>query len=62
LPGPQRSITALGERSIYLCFFSAMPELSGRKAAYFTNVNWIDRFVLVAVDPEHHEEICRSQT
>jgi hypothetical protein len=37
-------------------------ELSGRKAAYFTNVNWIDRFALVAVDPEHHEQIRGSRT
>jgi len=52
----------LSERSIYLRFFGAKPEPSGRKAAYFTNVNWIERFALVVVDPEHPEEIRRSRT
>jgi hypothetical protein len=47
----------LSERSIYLRFFSAKPELSDRKAGYFTNVDGVNRFALVALDPEHPEEI-----
>jgi RimJ/RimL family protein N-acetyltransferase len=47
----------LSERSIYLRFFGAKPELSDREASYFTNVDRINRFALVAVDPERPEEI-----
>ena len=38
-------------------FFGAKPELSDRKAGYFTNVDRINRFALVALDPERPEEI-----
>jgi GNAT superfamily N-acetyltransferase len=47
----------LSERSIYLRFFAAKPELSDRKAGYFTNVDRINRFALVALDPEREGEI-----
>src|SRR5215213_1169806 len=53
----QRFHHRLSERSIYLRFFAAKPELSDREARYFTNVDGIDRFALVAVDPERPEEI-----
>jgi GNAT superfamily N-acetyltransferase len=53
----QRFHHRLSERSIYLRFFSAKPELSDRKAGYFTNVDAINRFALVALDPERSEEI-----
>jgi GNAT superfamily N-acetyltransferase len=53
----QRFHHRLSERSIYLRFFAAKPELSDRKAGYFTNVDGINRFALVAVDPERPEEI-----
>jgi RimJ/RimL family protein N-acetyltransferase len=53
----QRFHHLLSERSIYLRFFAAKPELSDREAAYFTNVDGINRFALVAVDPEQAEEI-----
>jgi RimJ/RimL family protein N-acetyltransferase len=53
----QRFHHRLSERSIYLRFFGAKPELSDRKAGYFTNVDGINRFALVAVDPERPEEI-----
>jgi len=53
----QRFHHRLSERSIYLRFFAAKPELSDREAAYFTNVDRIDRFALVALDPERAEEI-----
>ena len=38
-------------------FFAAKPELSDKEAGYFTNVDGINRFALVAVDPERPEEI-----
>jgi GNAT superfamily N-acetyltransferase len=53
----QRFHHRLSERSIYLRFFAAKPELSDREAGYFTNVDRIDRFALVAVDPEREGEI-----
>src|SRR5919107_603159 len=53
----QRFHHRLSERSIYLRFFAAKPELSDREAGYFTNVDRIDRFALVALDPERPEEI-----
>jgi GNAT superfamily N-acetyltransferase len=53
----QRFHHRLDERSIYLRFFAAKPELSDKKAGYFTNVDGVNRFALVALDPEHPEEI-----
>jgi GNAT superfamily N-acetyltransferase len=53
----QRFHHRLSERSIYLRFFAAKPDLSDKEAAYFTNVDRIDRFALVALDPERAEEI-----
>ena len=53
----QRFHHRLSERSIYLRFFAAKPELSDRKAGSFTNVDGINRFALVAVDPERPQEI-----
>src|SRR5918992_2925130 len=53
----QRFHHRLSDRSIYLRFFTAKPELSDREAGYFANVDRINRFALVAVDPERPEEI-----
>jgi len=53
----QRFHHRLSERTIYLRFFAAKPELSDREAGYFSNVDGINRFALVAVDPERPEEI-----
>jgi GNAT superfamily N-acetyltransferase len=53
----QRFHHRLSERSIYLRFFGAKPELSDRKAGYFTNVDGKDRFALVAINPEREGEI-----
>ena len=53
----QRFHHRLSERSIYLRFFAAKPELSDREAGYFTNVDRINRFALVALDPERPGEI-----
>ena len=53
----QRFHHRLSQRSIYLRFFGAKPELSDRKAGYFTNVDGKDRFALVALDPQSEGEI-----
>jgi GNAT superfamily N-acetyltransferase len=53
----QRFHHRLSDRSIYLRFFGAKPELSNRKASYFTNVDGMNRFALVALDPEREGEI-----
>ena len=53
----QRFHHRLSQRSIYLRFFAAKPELSDREAGYFTNLDGMNRFALVAVDPERPEEI-----
>ena len=47
----------LSEHSIHLRFFGAMPELSARKADYFTNVDGISNFALVALAPGNPEDI-----
>jgi GNAT superfamily N-acetyltransferase len=48
----QRFHHRLSERSIYLRFFAAKPELSDREAVYFTNLDKINRFALVGFDRE----------
>jgi RimJ/RimL family protein N-acetyltransferase len=53
----QRFHHRLSDRSIYLRFFAAKPELSDREAGYFTDVDRINRFALVALDPERPQEI-----
>ena len=53
----QRFHHRLSERSIYLRFFAVKPKLSDREAVYFTNLDKINRFALVAVDPGRPEEI-----
>ena len=53
----QRFHHRLSQRSIYLRFFGAKPDLSDRKAGYFTNVDGKDRFALVALDPGREGEI-----
>jgi RimJ/RimL family protein N-acetyltransferase len=53
----QRFHHRLSQRSVYLRFFGAKPELSDRKARYFANVDGTNRFALVALDPEHPQEI-----
>src|SRR5919112_3868862 len=54
----QRFHHRLSERSIYLRFFAAKPDLSDREAGYFANVDGTNRFALVAVDsPGSPEDI-----
>jgi hypothetical protein len=50
----------LSQHSIHLCFFGAKPELSARKADYFTNVDGVNSFALVALDPEDPDEMAGS--
>lgn len=53
----QRFHRRLSDRSVRLRFFGAKPELTGRKAGYFTRVDGVNRFALVALDPGSPGEI-----
>ncbi len=56
-PALQRLHGRLSERSIYLRFFGPMKNLTEEKARYFAHVDGVDRFALVALDPEEPDEI-----
>ncbi len=56
-PALQRVIGRCSERTIYLRFFGSLEELSDEKAQYFSSTDGIDRFALVALDPEDPDEI-----
>ncbi len=47
----------LSEKTIYLRFFGSLRELSTGKARYFTQVDGVDHFAFVALDPNEQEEI-----
>ena len=53
----QRFLGRCSERTIYLRFFGSLNEFSEEKAQYFAQVDGVDHFALVALDPEHQEEI-----
>ena len=53
----QRLVGRSSERSIELRFFGPMRELSDEKARRFAEVDGVDRFALVALDPEDEDEI-----
>src|SRR5918994_4296873 len=53
----QRLVGRSSERSIELRFFGPMRELSDEKARRFAEVDGVDRFALVALDPEDEGEI-----
>ena len=53
----QRFHARLSDRSIYQRFFAPTPRLSDVQAHYFTELDGIDRFALVALDPLAPEEI-----
>lgn len=53
----QRLVGRSSERSIELRFFGPMKELSEEKARRFAEVDGVDRFALVALDPEDEGEI-----
>ena len=56
-PALQRLHSRLSERSISLRFFGSMKELSDQKAKYFAHVDGVNRFALVALDPDERNEI-----
>jgi RimJ/RimL family protein N-acetyltransferase len=53
----QRLVGRSSERSIELRFFGPMKELSDEKARRFAEVDGVDRFALVALDPGDEDEI-----
>ena len=53
----QRFIGRCSERTIYLRFFGSLEKLSDEKAQYFTHVDGVDHFGLVALDPDNPNEI-----
>jgi RimJ/RimL family protein N-acetyltransferase len=53
----KRLVSRLSERSIRLRYFGPMDELSDEKARHFAEVDGVDRYALVALDPEDEEEI-----
>lgn len=53
----QRFHGRLSRRSVYLRFFAAKPQLSDRKANYFTRMDGLNNFALVALDPESPQEV-----
>jgi GNAT superfamily N-acetyltransferase len=53
----QRFLGRCSERTIYLRFFGSLGEFSEEKARYFASVDGVDHFGLVALDPDHRDEI-----
>ena len=53
----QRLVGRSSERSIELRFFGPMKELSDEEARRFAEVDGVDRFALVALDPGDEDEI-----
>src|ERR687889_722957 len=56
-PALQRLHSRLSEQSIHSRFFSSMKNLSDQQATYFADVDGVNRYALVALDPENQEEI-----
>ncbi len=56
-PALQRLHSRCSDKSIRLRFFDHMKELSERKAEYFAQVDGINRFALVALDPDKEDEM-----
>jgi acetyltransferase len=56
-PALQRFHSGLSETSVYYRFFENMPRLADTLAHYFTHVDGVNRYALVALDPAHPEEI-----
>ena len=53
----QRFHRRLSEQTIYLRFFGSLKEFSDEKAQYFANVDGVDHYALVALDPDDQDEI-----
>ena len=56
-PTLQRLHSRLSEQSIRSRFFGSMKKLSDQQAKYFAHVDGINRYALIALDPENQEEI-----
>ncbi len=56
-PALQRFHSRLSEQSIYLRFFRAVPVLTDELAHYYTHLDGMDRYAVIALDPAHSEEI-----
>src|ERR671916_2047 len=56
-PALQRLVGRSSERSIELRFFGPLKHLSDGRARRFAEVDGVDRFALVALDPEDEDEI-----
>jgi ribosomal protein S18 acetylase RimI-like enzyme len=53
----QRLVGRSSDRSVELRFFGPLKELSDQMARRFADLDGVDRFALVALDPEDHDEI-----
>jgi RimJ/RimL family protein N-acetyltransferase len=53
----RRLVRRSSERSVFLRFFGPVKELSEAQARRFAEVDGVDRFALVALDPEDPEEV-----
>jgi L-amino acid N-acyltransferase YncA len=56
-PALQRLHSRLSEQSIRLRFFGSMEQLSDQKAKHFAHVDSVNRYALVALDPDKQDEI-----
>src|ERR671913_476810 len=56
-PALQRLHSRLSEQSIRTRFFRSMKNLSDQQAKHFADVDGINRYALVALDPKQQEEI-----
>lgn len=54
---PQRFHHLLSQQSIYRWFFELLSGLSEERARYFTELDWIERSSIVALDPGGRSEI-----
>jgi len=53
----QRFLGRCSERTIYLRFFGSLDEFPDEKARYFAQVDGVDHFAFVALDPDDRDEI-----
>jgi GNAT superfamily N-acetyltransferase len=56
-PALRRFHHRLSSESIYLRHFGVVPDLSPEQAHHFTNLDYVDRFAVVALDPSRPSEI-----
>ena len=56
-PALQRLHSRLSEQSIRSRYFSSMKKLSDQQAKHFAHIDGINRYALIALDPEKQEEI-----